>query len=408
MLSSRPCVRWVLLGALISMCGAEPLQLPGGHATGLKSVLGYKSAHHLPRYPLYMMQLYRTFRLGEDSGPRIAEESSAVREADSVLSLRAKSCYQIRDKWSFTFDMSSISPNEIVQMSELRIRIPQFSNSKNATVEIFHSQDLSCSDSGCKDRLFLGSFSASPSPMDSSWKVFNITSLLKYWLLQSASNPDKFQMPPHKDSYAEESQADDGSARLQLLHNGKHKVYHNTEDRVMMVVFSKQSKSMNSRGAPTLIQTVEHSKFVILDKAASEELSGRRHKRNRKQRERVKAAGAVADSPQLEDTVAKPLCRKVDMWVDFEQIGWNDWIVYPKRYNAFRCEGECPSPVDESFKPTNHAYMQSLLKLYQPNRVPCPSCVPTKLSPLSMLYYENGEVTLRHHEDMIVEECGCQ
>uniref|UniRef100_A0A8C4RC03 TGF-beta family profile domain-containing protein n=1 Tax=Erpetoichthys calabaricus TaxID=27687 RepID=A0A8C4RC03_ERPCA len=306
MLSSRPCVRWVLLGALISMCGAEPLQLPGGHATGLKSVLGYKSAHHLPRYPLYMMQLYRTFRLGEDSGPRIAEESSAVREADSVLSLRAKSCYQIRDKWSFTFDMS----------------IPQFSNSKNATVEIFHSQDLSCSDSGCKDRLFLGSFSGITKSMDSSWKVFNITSLLKYWLLQSASNPDKFQMPPTK----------------------------------------------------TLMQ--------------------RNPKRMMAQRVHELQRSTLSPNRCAE--------RSTCGWTLNRLAGMTDCV--PKRYNAFRCEGECPSPVDESFKPTNHAYMQVSLHFCMfsgPNRVPCPSCVPTKLSPLSMLYYENGEVTLRHHEDMI-------
>lgn len=51
--------------------------------------------------------------------------------------------------------------------------------------------------------------------------------------------------------------------------------------------------------------------------------------------------------------------------------------------------------------------MQSLLKYYQPNRVPSACCAPTKMSPLSMLYYENGELILRHHEDMVVEECGC-
>ncbi|XP_023802306.1 nodal homolog [Cyanistes caeruleus] len=93
--------------------------------------------------------------------------------------------------------------------------------------------------------------------------------------------------------------------------------------------------------------------------------------------------------------------------VDFEQTGWGSWIVYPKKYNAYRCEGLCPSPVDETFKPTNHAYIQSLLQLYKPNQVPCPACSPVKMSPLSMLYYEKGEIVVRHHEDMIIEECGC-
>lgn len=125
--------------------------------------------------------------------------------------------------------------------------------------------------------------------------------------------------------------------------------------------------------------------------------------------------------------------------VDFEQTGWGSWIVYPKKYNAYRCEGQCPSPVDETFKPTNHAYIQvrgvcclrspahpsptglrqggmicssrvspqSLLQLYKPNQVPCPACSPVRMSPLSMLYYEKGEIVVRHHEDMIIEECGC-
>ncbi|XP_009989411.1 PREDICTED: nodal homolog, partial [Tauraco erythrolophus] len=103
----------------------------------------------------------------------------------------------------------------------------------------------------------------------------------------------------------------------------------------------------------------------------------------------------------------RSLCRRVDMMVDFEQTGWGSWIVYPKKYNAYRCEGQCPTPVDETFKPTNHAYIQSLLQLYKPNQVPCPACSPVRMSPLSMLYYEKGEIVVRHHEDMIIEECGC-
>ncbi|XP_009875645.1 PREDICTED: nodal homolog, partial [Apaloderma vittatum] len=130
----------------------------------------------------------------------------------------------------------------------------------------------------------------------------------------------------------------------------------------------------------------------------------RRHRRNRKEKQRIKASDAAAAIPGEE---GRSLCRRVDMMVDFEQTSWGSWIVYPKKYNAYRCEGRCPSPVDETFKPTNHAYIQSLLQLYQPSEVPCLACSPVKMSPLSMLYYEKGEIVVRHHEDMIIEECGC-
>ncbi|XP_041087924.1 nodal homolog 2-A-like [Polyodon spathula] len=401
--------------------GAASSSGPGaGVQTSMVSELGYKNAYHSLRYPLYMMQLYRSFKTGDSTRATAAatasniEENPVLHEADSVLSLIAKSCSQIGDKWTVTFDMSSISANEDVQLSELRVRIPHFSTSGKVSVEIYHSHDRKCAgkeDRTCQDRLFLGSFGASPTDTNSAWKVFNVTAMLKYWLHQGASFPNGAEAPVRGESHLGEPDQGDTAApehRHRLRHQGSRgKVHHNTVDRVMMVVFSKQNESSLAAGAPTLIRAVEHSKYVVMDKGVVGD-SGRRHKRNRKDRERVKLAGSIGDGVAAPaEGNLKPLCRKVDMWVDFEQIGWNDWIVYPKRYNAFRCEGDCPSPVDESFQPTNHAYMQSLLKLYQPSRVPCPSCVPTKLSPQSMLYYENGEVVLRHHEDMIVEECGC-
>lgn len=214
-------------------------------------------------------------------------------------------------------------------------------------------------------------------------------------------------------------------------------------NRVMMVIFSKHNLPQEGHTAYSLIHTVENSKYVAMDRVSSDGQS-RRHKRNRMERIRV-ADGASPTAAPAAEPAQRPLCRKVDMWVDFDHIGWDEWIIHPKRYNAYRCEGECPTPLDESFHPTNHAYMQvrwqleiwshlslqnlqqsqvfvsfvhvnysccfvffqSLLRHHHPERVSCPSCVPTRLSPLSMLYFEHDDLALRHHEDMIVEECGC-
>ncbi|CDQ95817.1 unnamed protein product, partial [Oncorhynchus mykiss] len=178
-------------------------------------------------------------------------------------------------------------------------------------------------------------------------------------------------------------------------------------DRALLVVFSHTGSEEGSQAKASLLHTAEQSKFL----STTESKKFRRPKRHRKkrghsgQREPPDTRGPEVSSGNIE--MDPSLCRRVDMHVDFNQIGWGSWIVFPKKYNAYRCEGICPSPLGEDLNPTNHAYMQSLLKHYHPERVPSACCAPTKMSPLSMLYYENGEMLLRHHEDMVVDECGC-
>lgn len=132
----------------------------------------------------------------------------------------------------------------------------------------------------------------------------------------------------------------------------------------MMVVFSEQRIRSP---APSLLRTAQNSKHVtpqaVPPATPKGGPPGRRHKRNRLVPEHRPPPPEASPETETQaqatpETTARPLCRRVDMWVDFDQIGWDQWIVHPKRYNAHRCEGECPSPLDESFKPTNHAYMQ--------------------------------------------------
>ncbi|XP_004072415.1 nodal homolog [Oryzias latipes] len=387
------------------------------HQSHLQSSLapGNTSTSDRSTYPQYMLQLYHSFKAADHISSLAVNtittqsDDSSVHSFDSVLSLTAKGFYHEDNRWKVTFDMSSISNDELVLLAEVQIRLPAFSACKHATLDFYHSGKLSCDSMPCQEKeVFLGSFGTTPSSTKSSWKVFNVTALLTYWLQhrdgmvsQEASGEPDVDLG----SGAENEESLSNWAPSRNMGKRQRKIQHPTSNRVMMIIFFQHKMPQEGHVTYSLIQTVENSKYVKMDSVRQ----NRRHKRNRVQRMRVPdgVAATVAPAAPAAEPVQRPMCRRVDMWVDFEHIGWDEWIVHPKRYNAYRCEGECPVPLDESFSPTNHAYMQSLLRHHHPTRASCPSCVPTHLSPLSMLYYENDDLTLRHHEDMIVEECGC-
>ena len=102
-------------------------------------------------------------------------------------------------------------------------------------------------------------------------------------------------------------------------------------------------------------------------------------------------------------------CRRNSLYVDFSDVGWNDWIVAPLGYQAYFCNGECPYPLADHLNSTNHAIVQTLVNSVSPSKVPRACCVPTELSPISMLYVDEYEkVVLKNYQDMVVEACGCR
>jgi hypothetical protein len=100
-------------------------------------------------------------------------------------------------------------------------------------------------------------------------------------------------------------------------------------------------------------------------------------------------------------------CSRHDLFVDFDQLSFGAWIIQPKRFNAGICRGDCPNPLSRLYYPTNHAMLLSLLH-ERGNSIQQPSCVPVRLRPLDLLYYDHRELVIKRHQGMQVEECGCR
>lgn len=104
----------------------------------------------------------------------------------------------------------------------------------------------------------------------------------------------------------------------------------------------------------------------------------------------------------------REICRRHPLYVDFKDVGWDDWIVAPPGYDAFYCHGDCPFPLADHLNTTNHAIVQTLVHSVNPNAVPKACCVPTQLSSISMLYLDEDKVVLKNYQDMAVVGCGCR
>uniref|UniRef100_A0A9J8B158 Bone morphogenetic protein 8a n=1 Tax=Cyprinus carpio carpio TaxID=630221 RepID=A0A9J8B158_CYPCA len=101
-------------------------------------------------------------------------------------------------------------------------------------------------------------------------------------------------------------------------------------------------------------------------------------------------------------------CKKHELYVSFSDLGWKDWVLAPTGYSAFYCDGECDYPLGSCMNATNHAMIQLLVHLLRPEEVPKACCAPTKLSPISVLFYDdNNNVILKKHRNMVVKNCGC-
>lgn len=118
-----------------------------------------------------------------------------------------------------------------------------------------------------------------------------------------------------------------------------------------------------------------------------------------------KQLGGVSRTEQQNSS---KLCSRRTLFVSFEKLEWQDWIIAPDGYSAFFCYGQCSFPLTPEMNATNHAIVQTLVHLMNPSVVPQACCSPTKLSAISVLYFDDSNnVVLKKYSNMVVKSCGC-
>ncbi|KAM9848235.1 growth/differentiation factor 10 [Aulostomus maculatus] len=152
-------------------------------------------------------------------------------------------------------------------------------------------------------------------------------------------------------------------------------------------------------------------------------MNGRRNERKNEGRD-GKKGDAHPQSPVLsfdEQTMRKARrrqwgeaqqrgCSRRNLRVDFADIGWSEWVIAPKAFDAYYCSGTCGFPMPKMAKPSNHATIQSIVRAVGiiPG-VPEPCCVPEKMSSLAVLYQdESNNLVLKIYPNMSVQSCSCR
>ncbi|XP_046379229.1 bone morphogenetic protein 3-like [Haliotis cracherodii] len=176
---------------------------------------------------------------------------------------------------------------------------------------------------------------------------------------------------------------------------------------------------------PGILQARKETHTKLTDNQLIPYPSEKRKKRKRKHRRRNRKKNKKPNKRRLKlpeewedyhdntastDNSPNNVCSKRKLIVDFADIGWGEWIISPKSFEAHYCAGICPFPLTKRLRPSNHATIQSIVNaigIY--SNVPAPCCVPDAMSSVTLLYFdENRNVVLKNYPGMTVQSCACR
>ncbi|XP_077990735.1 bone morphogenetic protein 7-like [Glandiceps talaboti] len=361
-----------------------------------QEILSLLGLNHRPRprtagkensAPKFMIDLYRS--ISNEDNETVDEVSSAVllhdlghnytvkevtalNQADMVMSfpLHPKKHHKSSrtNIERYDFDVSDVSLDDTVTSAEFRIYKHKRQNSDVVEFRITISQILPVNEDGEKENVVLDSRVLSVD--ERGWLVFEVSQAENIW--------DSLQKDDLKIQMSIKSVEGDPVDIHEVGIFGEG----DAEDKQPFVVaFFKANQEAHIR-----------------------KTRGAERKRNRNKKKNNKNR----NSKDPVESRRRKSCQKRSLYVSFKELGWQDWIIAPEGYYAFYCNGECSFPLNAHMNATNHAIVQTLVHLMSPEDVPKPCCTPSKLSAISVLYFDDSSnVILKKYRNMVVRSCGC-
>ncbi|XP_068602960.1 bone morphogenetic protein 8A [Brachionichthys hirsutus] len=352
--------------------------------------------------PLFMLDLYHAMSAdGEDEGneilisgpgmgrfgahvhyapPTLSTHTpplgAVVSEADTVMSFvnlveQERDLLQPRPYWKeFRFDLTPLPQGETVTAAEFRIyKTLTMGQRANRTLHI-SVHEIQRENRHREPELVLLDVQSVPAGQE-GWLAFDVTTAANHWLLHPRSNL---------------------GIRLYV---------ETEEDRSLSAGWI----GLVGRRGPRSKQPFMVTFFRENQIPCRPPRAVKPHPRRKKPKYDLPVPSIHNRSPA--NSGGQP-CKKHELYVSFSDLGWKDWVLAPTGYPAYYCDGECFYPLGSCMNATNHALIQQVVHLLKPDEVPKACCAPTKLSPISVLFYDdNNNVILKKHRNMVVKTCGC-
>ncbi|KAG5842293.1 hypothetical protein ANANG_G00176080 [Anguilla anguilla] len=305
---------------------------------------------------------------------------TVVSEADTVMSFvnvveQERDLLQQRPYWKeFRFDLTPLPQGEAVTAAEFRIYKTLSIGQRNRTLHISVYEILK-ENRHREPELVLLDMQSVPAGQE-GWLAFDVTSASNRWLLHPRSNLG-----------------------------------------IRLYVETEEDRSLSAGWVGLVGRRGPRSKqpFMVTFFRASQgpyrAPRALRHNNQRKKKPKYdlphpNRLPGIFDNNHANS--GRQACKKHELYVSFGDLGWKDWVLAPEGYSAFYCDGECLYPLGSCMNATNHAMIQLVVHLMKPDEVPKACCAPTKLSPISVLFYDdNNNVILKRQRNMVVKTCGC-